>query len=105
MYRLIVYIPESHCKIVKVALFNAGAGSYNNYSQCSWQTLGQGQFMASVESTPFAGEPATLKRLAEYQVEMIVTEVSLRSVIFTLRKAHPYEEPAFQVMQCIDVEQ
>ena len=45
MYILCFNVPETHLETVKNAVFKAGAGKLDNYSHCSWQILGEGQFM------------------------------------------------------------
>jgi hypothetical protein len=95
MLKLVVYIPESHLEPVKAALFAAGAGAYKNYDCCCWQVLGQGQFRPLKGSRPFIGQAGTVERVAEYRVEMICPEACQAAVSAALRRAHPYEQPAF----------
>jgi len=97
MVTLVVYIPETHLEEVKTALFNAGAGRYEGYDCCSWQVAGEGQFRALEGSKPFIGEEGTIERVNEYRVEMICVEELLPDVIAALKRAHPYEVPAFMV--------
>ena len=40
MYKLCVYVPESHLEAVKTALFQAGAGKIGDYDSCCWHSLG-----------------------------------------------------------------
>ena len=98
MYQLVIYIPESHCEAVKQAMFNAGAGRYEHYEHCSWQVKGQGQFKPLEGSQPFIGNQNELEYVEEYRVEMICEEVFLEAAIKAMRKAHPYEEPAYTVL-------
>ena len=42
VFKFIFYVPESHLKPVKEAIFLAGAGTYGSYSKCAWETLGRG---------------------------------------------------------------
>lgn len=44
MYQIGFYVPETDLEIVKNAMFEAGAGKYDNYENCAWQTIGMGQF-------------------------------------------------------------
>ena len=46
-----------------------------------------------------AGRDATV---AEYRVETVVPESKLSSVVAALRRAHPYEEPAFDVYERVE---
>jgi len=97
MYKICIYIPESHLEVVKNAMFAAGAGKIGNYSCCSWQIKGEGQFMPLAGSHAFIGSEGHLERVDEYKVEMICEEQHIKEVIAALKATHPYEEPAYQV--------
>lgn len=97
--KLCVYVPESYLEAVKSALFNAGAGRLGNYSDCCWQTKGQGQFRPLEGSQPFIGNQQQLEPVDEYKVEMIFSLADKKAILAALRKAHPYETPAFQYWQ------
>ena len=99
MYQLIIYIPQSHCEQVKHALFDAGAGSYNNYDQCAWQVSGTGQFRSLKGSSPFIGKTNTVTQIDEVKVEMICKEQYIQSAIIAMLAAHPYEEPAYLILK------
>jgi hypothetical protein len=99
MYKLTVYIPESHLEPVKEALFAAGSGRYAAYDRCCWQVLGQGQFRPLEGSRPFLGTVGTDEKVAEYRVEMICADEDVARVEQALRAAHPYEEPAFDFVR------
>ncbi|MEM0955257.1 MAG: YqfO family protein [Pseudomonadota bacterium] len=98
MYKLCVYVPEDALEQVKQALFAAGAGRLGDYSDCCWQVLGTGQFRPGVSSDPAIGSVGATTRLQEYRVEMLCPEECVELVIEALREAHPYEEPAFDLM-------
>jgi len=99
MYLLIFYVPETHLEIVKSALFKKGAGKYNNYDCCSWQTAGQGQFRPLNGSQPFIGKKDTIEKVLEYKVELICEDRLIHEVIKELCRVHPYEEPAYSVIE------
>lgn len=101
-YTLVFYVPESHLETVKTAVFAAGAGRQGEYQSCCWQVLGQGQFQPMEGADPFIGEQSRLEQLAEWRVEMLVPGPVLETVIQAFRAAHPYEEPAFSVLQKVD---
>jgi structural hemagglutinin/hemolysin toxin protein RtxA len=98
MYKLSFYVPMTHVESVKNALFAAGAGKIGNYSHCSWQVLGEGQYMPLENSHAFLGEIQKLEKMAEYKVEMVFADALLPDIVAVLRTAHPYEEPAFQII-------
>lgn len=97
MYKICVYIPASHIEQVKNAMFAAGAGKIGNYGGCSWQVLGEGQFMPLTGSNAFIGSEGHLERVSEYKVEMVCEEQHIKNVVAALKQSHPYEEPAYQI--------
>jgi len=99
MYKLCFFVPETHLEKVKKALFNKGAGRFGQYDCCAWQTLGQGQFRALADSTPFLGKIGKVKKVNEYKVEMICQANVIRAVVKTLLDVHPYEQPAYDVYE------
>ena len=104
IYKMVTYIPEANLETVKNAMFEAGAGHFGNYSHCSWQTLGKGQFRPLEGANPAIGEIGETVSVAEWKVEMIVPENRLCDVVKAYKKAHPYEVPAYEVYQTVDVE-
>lgn len=102
MYKICFYVPIDHVEEVKSAMFNAGAGKIGEYSQCAWQVLGEGQFLPLEGSNPHIGEIFQLEKVKEYKVEMICAEDCIDGVVLAFREAHPYEEPAFQVLRLED---
>lgn len=97
VYKLVFFVPETHKEIVKQAVFAKGAGRYQNYDCCSWETQGTGQFRAMEGSQPFIGQQGTIERVHEYRVETICQAEFLPAVLQSLIDAHPYETPAYEV--------
>lgn len=102
MYQLTFYVPASHLDQVKNALFAAGAGQFNDYDQCAWQTLGQGQFRPLDNSQPFLGQIGKLERVAEYKVEMICADDRIKAAVTALLTTHPYQQPAYTIYKILD---
>lgn len=101
-YKLCVYIPDSHVDSVKHAMFDAGAGRIGDYDCCAWQVPGEGQFRPLEGSDPFLGKHGELEKVREFRVEMICAGEHLGAVIAALKLAHPYEEPAYDVIALVD---
>ena len=94
--RIDVYVPETHAEAVKQAMFEAGAGRIGNYDCCCFQTVGRGQFRPLDGSSPYLGSAGQVEHVTEWKLEMIFPEEKLGEDIAALRRAHPYETPAFQ---------
>ena len=45
-----------------------------------------------------------LEQLEEWRVETIVSEEKARAVAKALKASHPYEEPAFEFLQILDIQ-
>ena len=103
MYKITFYVPESNLEPVKAALFAAGAGRVGAYDCCAWQVKGQGQFRPLAGSNPFIGRQDFLETVDEYKVELVCDAASIRAAVAALRQAHPYEEPAYDVVLLQDL--
>ena len=97
MYKLCFYVPENTTELVKNAVFEAGARKIGDYDSCCWQTLGTGQFRPLENSNPYIGQKGQVESVTEFKVEMVCDDQFIKAAIEALKKAHPYEEPAFDV--------
>src|SRR5690554_2333327 len=102
MYKLCFYVPVEHLEPVKQAVFTAGGGRMGDYDQCCWQVAGAGQFRPLQGADPFIGEQGKVEQVPEYRVELVCAADCVRDVIAALKQAHPYEEPAFDLMTLVD---
>jgi len=103
MYKLVFYVPEDYLELTKEAVFSVGAGQIGGYEQCCWQVLGAGQFRPLKGSSPFVGEVGELKTVDEYRVELVCKGELIEAAVQALLKAHPYEEPAYDVWRLADI--
>lgn len=95
--KLVVFVPKSNLEAVSNALYDAGAGELGNYSRCSFSTTGRGTFMGNSQSHPVIGQPNKVEIVEEARFETLAPINKLPTIIAALRKAHPYEEPAFDI--------
>ncbi|GAB2757185.1 hypothetical protein GCM10027039_15610 [Terrabacter koreensis] len=96
---LVFYSPVESTEDVLAAVHAAGAGALGDYRECAFVTRGTGRFRPVAGARPAIGTVGDLERLPEDRVE-VVLERSLRgAVVAALRAAHPYEEPAFHVIE------
>ncbi|PNP45084.1 hypothetical protein TGAMA5MH_03134 [Trichoderma gamsii] len=105
VFRLIFYVPETHVEACKAAIFAAGAGIYPNssYTECCWTTSGTGQFRPVAGANPHIGTVDKLEFVTEVRVEApCVGRDVAKAAVEALKKAHPYEEPAYEVYKLED---
>ena len=95
--KLVVFVPEEALDVVREALFAAGAGRIGRYERCSWYAAGTGTFRALPGASPAVGEVGAEERAPELRLETVFPAERQDEVVAALRRAHPYEEPAFDV--------
>lgn len=103
MLKLTFFVPEDHAESVKQAVFDAGAGLIGDYEHCAWQYLGTGQFRPMQGANPFLGKVGDLETAPELRVEMVCEDLCIEAVIKALKSAHPFEEPAYDVIRVLDL--
>lgn len=103
MFKIGFYVPGEQLEQVKNAMFDAGAGRVGNYEHCAWQSKGQGQFRPVAGSQPYIGEQDQLETLEEYRVEMVLEKKHAAAVVAAMKAAHPYEEPAYDVIELLEL--
>ena len=99
LLKLAVYVPVSAADAVRNALFAAGCGNIGNYDSCSYNVDGFGTFKANEGCNPFCGEVGELHREQEVRVETVLPAYLKNKAVAALLKAHPYEEPAYDIYQ------
>jgi dinuclear metal center YbgI/SA1388 family protein len=96
-FKIVVFVPETDLARVSDALFAAGAGEIGQYSQCSFRIAGTGTFFGSAAANPTVGQKGRREDVAEWRLEVVCPAEKIEGAIAALRKAHSYEEPAFDV--------
>ena len=99
--KLVVFVPRESLETVRDALFAAGAGRIGRYERCSWSTEGTGTFLGGEETAPALGEPGREERVREFRLETVFPAELHERVVAAVRRAHPYEEPAFDVYELL----
>jgi dinuclear metal center YbgI/SA1388 family protein len=98
LQKLVVFVPQSHSELVQKAAFEAGAGHIGNYDQCGFTTSGTGSFRALEGAEPFVGSLNHIHLEPEIRFETLFPSFLSQSVISAIKKVHPYEEPAFDLI-------
>lgn len=99
--KLVTFVPASHVAQVREAVCQAGAGVIGAYTFCSFSAAGTGTFRPGEDAQPFAGERLRLNEEPELRFEVLTPKAKLETVLHALRSAHPYEEPAYDVV-CLE---
>ena len=98
LLKLITFVPIQQADTVRNSLFNAGAGHIGNYQKCSYNSSGTGTFEGNDNANPFVGNKNELHYENEVRLEVILPIHLKNKVITALKTAHPYEEPAYDLI-------
>ncbi len=105
LVKLVVFVPEPQVEDVRLALVRVGVGDgvtegpgSDLYSECFFQSVGEGMFRPLQGANPAIGELGELTKVNEVKLEGILPKQLVSRAIKALRQAHPYEEPAYDLI-------
>ena len=96
--KLVTFVPNESLEKVSEALFEAGAGRIGNYKECSFTLEGTGTFFGMDQSNPVVGKKGRREKVLEQRLEVVCPSSRLQPIVSALKKSHPYEEPAFDLV-------
>jgi dinuclear metal center YbgI/SA1388 family protein len=97
--KLVTFVPPDAADRVLDALAAAGAGTIGNYTRCAFLGEGAGTFRAESGAQPAIGSVGEVTRVAEVRLEVVVTRGQRDDAVRALLVAHPYDEPAYDVVE------
>jgi dinuclear metal center YbgI/SA1388 family protein len=100
--KLVVFVPRDAAAPVRAAVAAAGAGQMGNYDHCTWTTTGVGRFRPLEGADPAVGIVGNLEMVEEERIETVMPRRLRAAVIAAMRSAHPYEQPAYDVIELAD---
>ena len=96
--KIFVTVPAEFLEVVRNAMCGAGAGNIGEYSYCSTSVKSVGSFVPNEKANPFLGTRNKLEIVEEEKREVICNVEDVKRVVAELRKVHPYEEPAIDIV-------
>ena len=100
--KIFVTVPCENTEDVRNAVCKAGAGIIGEYEYCTTSVKSVGTFIPSNNANPYIGENNKLEIVEEDKLEFICDIEKAKYVISELRKVHPYEEPAIDIVPLLD---
>jgi dinuclear metal center YbgI/SA1388 family protein len=97
--KVVTFVPHADAEQVVDALAAAGAGAIGDYSRCAWLGTGTGTFLPGPAAHPAIGSRGVVERVPETRVEMVLPRHRRAAVVGALLRAHPYEEPAYDLFE------
>jgi dinuclear metal center YbgI/SA1388 family protein len=103
MDKLVVFAPIDAAERVRTAITRAGAGAIGAYDSASFTCVGEGRFRPLEGADPAVGAVGRVEVVPEVRIEAVCPRPLRRTVVAALRAAHPYEEPAFDLVELADI--
>lgn len=97
--KITVFVPEDSMEKVYLAMCEAGAGKLGSYERCAFAVRGEGRFLPVEGAVPTLGQIGKTEIAAEIRLEMIAPASKTSGVIKAMLAAHPYEVPAYDIME------
>jgi dinuclear metal center YbgI/SA1388 family protein len=100
--KLVVHVPHDQAPAVRAALAEAGAGTIGDYDNCTYTSTGEGRFRPLPGANPTIGSVGEIAVVEEARIESVLPRSLRASVVAAMLAAHPYEEPAYDVVELAD---
>ena len=97
--KVVVFVPVADADAVRRALTDAGAGQIGDYDSASFTSPGEGRFRPLDGARPVIGSVGELEVVDEVRIEVVAPRGRRASVVAAMLAAHPYEEPAYDVVE------
>ena len=100
--KIIVFVPLTHTDKVRKAIWDAEGGIIGNYTHCTFSSLGTGTFKPNEKAKPHIGQANKIEAVEEERIEFICPKNKAKSIIQSIKSAHPYEEVALDIYPLLD---
>lgn len=99
IFKLEIFIPESHFEILRKVLLNVDAGHIGKYDGCLSYSRVTGCWRPLEGTNPYMGTKGEFCMAEELKVEVCCKCEKLKETISAIKEVHPYEEPVINVIK------
>ena len=97
IHKLITYSTPENAEKIRLALFDAGAGTIGNYDNCSFNSTGLGTYKGNENSNPTVGSKGEMMQTDEIKIEVAFEKHLESKILKALFQNHIYEEVAYEI--------
>ena len=102
--KLVVFVPTADADAVLDAVAAEGAGAVGDYERCAWRTPGEGTFRPLPGASPALGAVCQTVTVVESRLEVVLPRALRAPVLRAMLAAHPYEQPAYDIVELAAVD-
>ena len=99
VFKLEIFIPESHFEILRESLLKIDAGHIGKYDGCLSYSRVMGCWRPLQGTNPYMGIEDEFCIVEELKVEVCCKGERLKETISAIKAIHPYEEPVINVIK------
>ena len=103
--KLTLFVPVDAIEEVQKSLFDAGAGTIGNYSECSFYTQGIGTYLPNELANPTIGKTGVLQKEPEMALTVYFESHKTSAILRAMYAVHPYEEVAYELATLDNINQ
>lgn len=100
--KIVVTVPEENLSELRESVCKVGAGVIGTYTFCTNSSKVLGTFTPSNDSNPYIGTKNKLEFVSEERLEFVCDISKVKLALDTIKKVHPYETPAIDIIPLID---
>jgi len=101
--KLVTFVPQENAEDLRRAVTAAGAGAIGDYDSCTFTTTGEGRFRPLPGADPAIGTVGDVEVVKEARVEVVLPRARRAAVVAAMKRAHPYEEVAYDLVELADL--
>ena len=95
-------MPEENLLELRESVCKVGAGVIGTYTFCTNSSKVLGTFTPSNDSNPYIGTKNKLEFVSQERLEFVCDISKVKLVLDIIKKVHPYETPAIDIIPLID---
>ena len=103
-YKLEIFIPESHLRVLQEALQSVDAGHIGDYNGCMSYWPSMGCWRSLEGSNPYLGTVGEMSEEPEVIVFVQVKAENVRKTVELIKEVHPYEEAVVNIVPMYELE-
>ena len=101
IYKVAVQVPVGYLDAIMDSVSDSITPIYPGYTRVFTYWPVKGTWVPSEGSRPFIGEAGRVETADEMRLEFAVSSEEMPAAVAAIRRAHPYEEPAIDIIPMI----
>ncbi len=102
-YKIQVVVPVKDADNIRQIINEAGGSRQGNYDYASGSVKTVGRFRPLSGAKPHIGKKGIIEEVEEEIIMTLCHKDKLKEVIQAISQAHPYEEPAIDILQRYEI--